>query len=214
MKKKLIIVILNLVSLFSLLGKSQSNQVYYPIEMDVQFGLNLPTTDSRSFYASTEKIGYKLNLSYFNNYRIGYTSGIQLNTISDYYEISVPLYFSYRTRAKQNNELYFGRIDNWTDVFAGFVNLIIPQRIKIDMGGSVGYIVGEKNNKNDISLNRHFYTSLDLCAKFCYTVNQFSIFISPEFNFILTSNYSYNGYLGRNSPVSYFKGMFGIGYAF
>jgi hypothetical protein len=183
----------------------------YDTEITAQLGMSVPTMNSRAFYQSPEKIVYKLNVSHFKAYKQGYTSGVQINTIQGFQEISVPLYISFRTIPEKEKNLYFNNITDLSDVAWKLFNFLVPQNVKLDAGPSLGYIVGNKDTLSLVTLNRRFVTSFDISAKFCYVFGPVSLFINPEFCFLATKNYAFNGIHGWKSPISYFKGSVGIG---
>ena len=188
--------------------------VLYDTEVSAHVGMYIPTMNSRAFYDRSLKTFYKVNVGYFKTYIRGYTSGIQFSAMSDFHEITIPFYISFRSIPEKGKELYFSNITDLGDVAWQLFNFLIPQNIRLDAGPSFGYIFDNQNTVSTIRLNRHFVTSFDISVKLSYIIGHFYFILNPEFSFLATRNYAFNATDGWKSPISYFKGSVGLGFSF
>ncbi|MDD2564584.1 MAG: hypothetical protein PHU27_10255 [Salinivirgaceae bacterium] len=193
---------------------SAQKTVLYDTEISVHLGMSVPTMNSRAFYDAPERIMYKVNVGHFKTYVRGYTSGVQLSAISNFQEITIPFYISFRSIPEREKELHFSNLLDLGDVAWQLFNFLVPQNIRFDAGPSFGYIFGNENTASTLQLNRHFVTSFDISVKLSYIIGQVYFILNPEFCFLATRNYSFAGINGIKSPISHFKGTVALGFSF
>lgn len=188
-----------LVLLFNSSNAQKDN--LYKNQICLNLGALAPTLTINGLKNSPISFFYKASFINSLNLHKAYSFGLQMSTIANFKEISIPFFVNYRSIPKEV-------------IIPGTYVLKIPMNVEFGAGASVGYVDGEVDDSIDIKLNRNFISSLILSARFCYLVRHLSFYINPELRFLLTKNYSFCGDKGWKNPLTYFGGSFGLGYSF
>lgn len=185
---------------------AKAQDKYYPIEIETNVGISVPTTNSLSFYENPEKLSASLHLAYYKTLKYGYISGLNYAKLGHYDEISLPLYITYRSKP------FHSSFSPYQSALSNAINYLVPKQVQFYGGIRNGYIFGV--DRKNIKLNRHFVSSLDIGLKGGYMVGAFRAFISMGFDFLVSNNYSFRQRNGYTSPNLFFNLKTGLSWSY